>query len=333
MDWIKKNYDQFLLAVLALALLVAAVLLVLKAQSFGERFAGALSVPTKSKDIPALDQGVIQAAKDQANKPALWISKNHDELLFTSAKYTVKNGVLVPWKGSSIWIDYLTGRPVPTEWISKYGLPETDARVLEQDADADGFLNADEWRENTDPTKKESHPAYHTRLFLKQWIKVPFRLKFQTHYGDQAKPEAMDFQVNPLDAGARTKFVKIGEVIEGTKFKVIKFEFKQKLNDSTGEQQDVSELTVENIETGDKVALVLDQVVSSPSQFGRFEYMWGKKPDEPGQIIDVPKTKEFVLRPDVTIKYKLLDVSDTEAHIEGPNGEKITVKLYRPANK
>jgi hypothetical protein len=334
MDWIKKNYDQFILALLALALLAASVMLVLKIQSFGEQFAGAQSMPVKSNEIPAVDQEVIKVAQRQVESPVTWKSETHSGLLFTSERVYPVNGVLKKPDEDELYAHSRTGEKMKNKWYLDFGLPVLDPSVPFQDPDGDGFLNENEWLHKTDPTKKDSHPPYHTELFLKQWIKVPFRLKFQAYDGNPQQPQAMDFQVNPLDAGARTQFVKIGDVIEGTKFKVIKFESKQKLNDSTGEQQDISELTVENTETSDSVALILAQIVSSPSQFGRLEYMWpAKKPGEQGQLFDVPRTKEFVLKPEVTIKYKLDAVSDTEAHITGPNGEKIVVKPYPPIKK
>jgi len=334
MDWIKKNYDQFILALLAVALLGVSAMLVLRAQGFAEQFSGAMSMPSKSKDIGALDIDRIKEAQRQAGAPASWKAETHGNLLFTSERYYISNGVLKSPGTDALHTYSRNGTKIPNKWFIDYNLPLLDKTVPFQDPDGDGFLNENEWFHKTDPTKKDSHPAYHTELFLKQWVKVPFRLKFQAYDGDTTKPATMDFQVNPLDAGARTQFVKIGQDIEGTKFKVMKFEKKERLNDKTGEQQDVSELTVENTETGDSVALILDQIVSSPSQFGKMEYMWpAKKPGEQGQIFDVPRTKDFVLKPEVTLKYKLDAVNDTEAQITGPTGEKIVVKPYPPIHK
>jgi hypothetical protein len=194
-----------------------------------------------------------------------------------------------------------------------------------QDPDGDGFLNEDEWRDHTDPNNKASHPPYHSRLFFRAIHNEAFRFKYLADDGDPKAPESMTFQINPLDAGGRTKFVKIGDMIEGTKFKVISFEFKEMLNPRTQEKDNVSELTVENIETGDKVALVKGKVVDSPNRFGDFEYLWNKKHGEQGQVFRVPRLKEFVLQPDIEKRYKLLDVTDAGAVIQTPEGEKYQV--------
>jgi hypothetical protein len=49
MDWIKKNYDQFVLALLAVLLVAVSVLLFLKTQSFADAFSDAAAAPNKSQ--------------------------------------------------------------------------------------------------------------------------------------------------------------------------------------------------------------------------------------------------------------------------------------------
>ncbi|MEQ1860332.1 MAG: hypothetical protein ABMA13_10380 [Chthoniobacteraceae bacterium] len=91
------------------------------------------------------------------------------------------------------------------------------------------------------------------------------RIKFQAYDGDgrKAQPEKMAFQVIALDAGARSRFVMIGDVIEGTKWRVVKFEFKEVPNPGTGEGTNVSELTLRHTETGRTVVLVLNKVIDT----------------------------------------------------------------------
>ena len=93
----------------------------------------------------------------------------------------------------------------------------------------------------------------------------------------------------------------------------------------------MSELTLLNTETQDTVVLILHKVVDSPNQFAAFAYYYvaagisdGLKPFE----FSVPRLKEFVLRPEVDKRYKLLDVNATQAVVQGPQGEKITIPLY-----
>src|SRR6476661_7288239 len=151
MDWIKKHYEQALLGLLALAVIGTSVVLFLNAQGFSEKFSEASTAPTINRKLPTLDMAVIDAAKKKLTNPQLWTSANHDGLLLTSPKYVVKDGVLVKWDIGSQWIDTETGKLVPNKWLTDNGLPETDKTVLGQDPDGDGFLNQDEWRNETNP--------------------------------------------------------------------------------------------------------------------------------------------------------------------------------------
>ena len=68
--------------------------------------------------------------------------------------------------------------PVPNEWFERFNLPIQDADVLEQDPDGDGFTNLDEWQGGTDPTNKDSHPDYLTKLHLVSATEEQFRFHF-----------------------------------------------------------------------------------------------------------------------------------------------------------
>jgi len=338
MDWIKKNYDRFTLAVLTVALGASAWVLWNNVSTFEDTFAAAKSEPTHDNKIVAVDTAKIDDAREHFLKPTVWQPRKgtgndllHGGLLFTSERYllTKARQIEKPTSGA-LYSDSLTGKPIENTWFLNAGLPLLDPSVPFQDADGDGFLNEDEWRYSTNPNDKESHPAYETKLFLKQWLKQPFRFKFQAYDGDPKKdPEGkmMTFQINPLDAGGRTKFVNLDQEIEGTKFKVSKFQFKEQANAKTGDNDDVSELTLTNTETNDTVVLVLNKVIDSPTQFAQFEYFWGKKHGEAGLVFVVRKLQDFALQPKIDRKdlYKLLDVNEAGALIQRPDGEKYQV--------
>jgi hypothetical protein len=85
------------------------------------------------------------------------------------------------------------------------------------------------------------------------------RLKFQAYDGDPKKPETMTFQVNTIDIRQPSKFLKIGDTISKTNFKLTKFDFKE---DKTSlEPGDISELTIENTVTHEKFVLVVGMIV------------------------------------------------------------------------
>jgi hypothetical protein len=335
MDWIKKNYDQFTLALVAAATLGAGWLLYSSVTGFPDLFAAAKAVPVEDNHIVAVDTSKIDEAHQRFDKPTQWkrreIGKDkflHSGLLFTSEPYYVKNGILTPPSGGILYNHSRTGEPMPNSWFMTNQLPVLDPAVPFEDPDADGFLNEDEWLYKTDPNNKESHPDYQSLLFFAQLEKVPFRFKFQAYDGKPTDdPKTITFQINPLDAGGRTKFVKIGEIIEGTNFKVEKFEFKEVKNPRTDEMEEVSELTVTNTETKESVALILNKVTDSPTRFAILAYFWGKKHGENAQGIRVRKQQEFALPPRIDKKdhYKLLDVTDAGAVIQLPDGKQYQV--------
>lgn len=339
MDWIKKNYDKFILALFSVALLGVAAMLFINSSGFEERFSAAVANPAPNNQIPAVDTAVIDEARRALETPNLWKQRNEPEAsnkgrLFTARHYIAGPGGPGIVETAVTWVHSRTQQPIPNDWVLANNFNPLNPEEAQLDPDGDGFFNEEEWLYKTDPNKKgvapPDRPELWKILFLKQWVKVPFRLKFEAYEGDMKKPEKMSFQINTLDLKSPTEFPKIGETI-ATNFKLIKFEFKEVKNEKTDSMEDFSELTLLNTETNDNVVLILHKVVDSPNQFAAFAYYFagpgisdGRKPFE----FSVPKLKEFVLRPETDKRYKLLDVDAARALVQGPQGEKITIPLY-----
>lgn len=311
MDWIKKNYEKFILLLLSLALTGVSVFLVLNARGFLTIFDSLRDNVVHNNNIPPLDTGRMESAKAALQKPPAWVA--HPGSLFVSRKYVIKNGKLLDP------LDDLTAPlhpPVPNAWLLKYGLDILDPDVLNQDPDGDGFTNLDEWKnlkgdgsDSTDPTDKNSHPPYYTKLRLAKYIRESFLTLFAAYDGDPAKPESMTYQINAITAHRPSQFLKMGDLIAGTKFKITKFEQK-KITNANDVIQDVSELTVENSETGGKVIMVLEKLADSPDSYALFKYLWNNTE------LKVKKEKEFSLTPEDNIQYKLIDIQEQKALIE-----------------
>ena len=87
-----------------------------------------------------------------------------------------------------------------------------------------------------------------------QQPKASLPVRFMAYDSDAPKAgSAMTFQVN----GSRTEFLKLGERIFGSRLKLLKFTYKTRRNEKLQEDEDVSELTLVNVETGKSVILVL----------------------------------------------------------------------------
>lgn len=299
MDWIKKHYDQVILTVLGLILIAFAGLIVLNALSFNEVFEARNSRKPPSNKFEAPDVEFVRGSVTSIQKPAQW--NPSEGSLFVSKPYVLtEEGTLInPLKEGSEPLH----PPIPNEWLVKYDLDWADASILAADPDSDKFSNLDEFIAQTDPTSPTSQPPYITKLRLKEFIQTPFRLKFSGSPDD-----GVTFTINTRDLNSPTQFLKLSDLVQGTPYKLITFE--PKSLDRDGLQVDVSELTVENQETGEKIVLVYDQEVNHPTGFADFSYLWD------GSEFRVKKNDEFAVEPEKDVKYKLIDISETEALIQ-----------------
>ncbi|HEX4083413.1 MAG TPA: Amuc_1099 family pilus-like system protein [Chthoniobacteraceae bacterium] len=329
MSWIKSNYDQFILGIMALILVGLSAYLGLQAWGFQQVFDNIRGQVIHHNEIPPIDMTAITSATAAVINPAKWDITKEDGSLFISEPYIATNGILEnPGSPHSLPLH----PPVPNSWLIAHKLNILDPNVLNEDPDGDGFTNLDEWKgvkgdgsDSTDPLDKNSHPPYWTKLRLVQYIKQPFRLKFNSWDGNPGKPDSLSFQIDTVDILQPTQFLKLNDVIAGTKFKIVKFEKKEKMNPSTGSTDDVSELTVQNTETGVNVVLVNGQVANSPDSYALFRYLWNNTG------FRVKKGQEFVLLPESTLRYKLIDIQEDKALISTPKGEQIWVpKLEQP---
>jgi hypothetical protein len=298
MDWIKNNYEKFTLLLLSVALIAVSAYLVWDARNFLTTFESIVDKGGHNDKVVPLETKNVEAAKATLEKPATWASTKGS--LFVSQKYILNNGELVRPDGNGPMLH----PPVPNTWFAENGLEILDQDILIGDPDGDGFTNLDEWLGHTNPNDKNSHPPYTTKLRLVKFIKQPFRLMFKS------RPDADSFQVDTIDVKQPSQILKLGDQIVGTKFKIIDFKEKKFVNPTTEAEQDVSELTIQNNETGDKVVLILEKLVDSPDSFALFRYLWDNTD------IKVKKDKEFSLKPEESVKYKVVDIQEAEATIE-----------------
>lgn len=305
MDWIKKNYEKAMLGAFALVLLAMSALLILRALSFQETFANIRGEVARNTKIETLEMATIDEAKAALQKPAGWIPQKGSGSLFVSRKYIVKQEKLIdPLEEGSEMLH----PPVPNEWLTDHNLDILDTEILTRDPDGDGFTVLDEYRGKSDPNEKNSRPAYISKLQLEKFIAQPFVILFASYDGDESKPDEMTFQINAITAGKPSQFLKLGEMIAGTKFKVLKFEKKTQV-DPNGVEKDLSQLTIQHTETNESLTLVLGKLANSPDSYALFKYLWNN------DSIKVKKDKNFVLKPD-NEEYKLIDISDAGAVVK-----------------
>jgi hypothetical protein len=306
MDWLQKHFDRVILAVLGVLVLACAGVIIVKISGFNETFTGRNSPQRQNNNVPEPGTALVKERMEELLQPKDW--NVHAGSLFVSEPYILKEGsdepVPIFTKDSPPLFP-----PIDNQWIIQYSLDFSDPNLPNADPDGDKFFNIEEYIGKTDPTDPKSIPPYYTKLRLIEFIKVPFRLKFS------GSPDKDIYSINTLDLRGATQFLKIGEKVAGTDYKLIKYEQKTAADGFS----DASELTVENEVTGKTVVLVYDKINDDPTVFAKFKYLWD------GSDHTVKRLDSFVLKPEDKVKYKLIDISDERALITDPQGKEITV--------
>ncbi|MDX2080408.1 MAG: Amuc_1099 family pilus-like system protein [Terrimicrobiaceae bacterium] len=307
MDWLKENYEKAVLGALALGLLGCATWIVLQTLSFPDMFAERNSPKRPDNTIAPPNVAAVEQAATATTTPRGWDASEGS--LFVSRPYVLKDGNLVDplEEGQDLH------PPIKNAWLIRYNLDYADPGVKDQDPDQDRFANLEEFLAGTDPTNPNSVPPYHTKLRLVKFDPKPFRLKFSG-----TPDEGQTFTINTKDLGGRTQFLQLGEMIEGAPYKLLSYEPKSTTRNEM--QVDVSELTIQNTETGQKIVLVFDKEADDPTSYGEFLYLYDNS------RLRVKKDDEFTLTPETDRKYKLIDISAAEAQIQDlATGEKVRV--------
>lgn len=313
MSWLRAHYDRVALLVAALFLFASLLLILRNLARFGEDFAALQTPPPPKPAMPPPRALEVEQAMEKLRLPAQWTFSGRSGLFVPEKHFIAANGLPATLQTTEVH------PPVPNEWLEQFALPIADADVLSQDPDGDGFSNLEEWQNHTTPTDRDSHPEFTAKLKMKSFAQEPFRLVFASWVDDT-------FALNTNDLKEPTQFLKIGDWIRGTKFKIVKFVEKYDTN-KYGTKVDVSELIVENTETQEQLRLVKEKIMISPESVANFVYLW-REPRE----FAVKKDREFSLKPEEQTKYRLVDVQPGKAvivNIRKPN-EPIEVGLFTP---
>jgi hypothetical protein len=294
-DWIKAHYDRIALIAAGIFLFTSAISIWWNAIQFGNSLVAQPGPPFKNASPPPVSTELDRAA-ERLQRPSQWKSSTRSGLFVPEKHFIGANGLPATLKNTQVH------PPVPNDWFEKFGLPIQDADALEQDPDGDGFTNLDEWQAGTDPTNKDSHPDYLTKLHLVSATEEPFRFVFESWVHGT-------FALNTIDQSEPTQFLKIGDTVRGTDFKIVKFTEKHERN-QYGTNVDASELLLEHKDTHAQVTLVKEKVATSPQSVATFVYSWGGRRE-----FEVRKDQEFSLKPVEEINYKLVDVQPNKAVI------------------
>jgi hypothetical protein len=313
MDWVRAHYERVLLIAAAALLFLCSIFIWHNAARFSSQLAVMPPAPSLKSASPLANAQELSAAAEKLHQPPQWTFGGRSGLFVPEKHFIGANGQPATLQTTEVH------PPVPNEWLEQFGLPIADADVLDQDLDGDGFNNLDEWSGHTNPTDGNSHPEYYTKLRLKSATEEPFRLVFSSWVDDT-------YAINTIDLKQPTQFLRVGDLIKGTRFKILKFLEKYQPN-KYGTNVDVSELTLEQQETKQQLTLVKEKAAMSPESVATLVYTWRGR-----QELQVRKDQEFSLKPQAQIKYKLIDVDPAKAVIVNSQraDEPIEIGLLNP---
>jgi hypothetical protein len=274
-----------------------------------------------------------------------WKPREDGASPYVSRPYLLKDSKLIdPMTGSEPLYP-----PVPNQWLIDHHLDYTDMNILDRDPLRKGFTVREEFEAGTDPNNPNQFPSLCGKLSYKDSgiRKSNYLLEFlgEEEIPDEngkmtkmieikpAQPLPNPAKGNRLDTSTRS--VQRGETIPGAPFlKVLDIATKSKILNDT--EYDVSELTLQNTLTGERIILVKKnnsrEYKRTPIELVesiQFEYqLSGGAPES----FNVERGKEFQLTSldkNHTETYKLVDISKDGVVLE-KDGKSFTVKPASP---
>mgnify|MGYP000996650441 CR=1 FL=1 len=197
---IKINIIDIIGVILAVLLLAFAIIFVPSLYEGDKEFASASS---KNKNLSTWQPEAYKYLENFENyfsKDVQWVSA------MTGAGRQVDFLVSVPLylkQGAEGVIDFAKADtihpPVENSWFVQHELNWKLDTILEQDTDADGFSNIEEYQGGTDPNSDQSFPELIAKLELVQVNVLPWQLKFSSYAAGKAWFSYMDIEGKVLN--------------------------------------------------------------------------------------------------------------------------------------
>ncbi len=208
-----------------------------------------------------------------------------------------------------------TGTQGYEAWFERYGLDLSDPKMLESDADGDGYSNRDEFLVDTDPTDPSSRPGFHPTMRLVSFEEVDLPMKVTAVNGRRAT-------VKNDDTG-ETATVEKGDTIPGTSY-VVDRVTEQVESDKFGEMADVSRVVGRDKDSGQLINFMIGLRPRSQATSARLVSM-----QDPSVSVEIKQGQEFEWP--VGGRFEVVDLRPEQAVVKQlETGDVFTVPLERP---
>ncbi len=208
-------------------------------------------------------------------------------------------------------------------WLKQNGIEPTNLLKKDtgQDDDGDGFTNDEELAAGTNPNDPNSHPAYHTKLRMKRVDGETFPVIFDGFDGKKARVTVREKSADGTVGGGRQFSVDTGGRVGDLPYVVTRVRRRNISEKDTGSPRDVSELTLSNLQTGQKITLVRAMPTNSPDATAivTFGEAGPEMPLRLGQKFTIPRDPQ-------QSHYEVLDIRPTQVILRMvETGQTVTV--------
>jgi hypothetical protein len=235
------------------------------------------------KGVVAVDPAVLAVKPDSQRQEAIWKEAGHQLFIPRLIVFFPTTKEFTP-----LDLDNEGPDKIKFRWKLDNGFPLDDPTTKDQDPDADGFNNYEEYVAQTEPKNKDSAPPVIQKLRLEKYTQVLLDIDFKGYNPDpESTTGGMIFQINlPNAPKNKSRQLRLGDEVEGYILKDFKKITGMRMNPKTGIEEpfDDSELSVYDPLLDKTLVLVFNKKAKSDKSNVSFKLLVPKEAPTPANV-------------------------------------------------